>query len=145
MPIHPLSGALVSVVRFERNYQHGGRYVVIDGPRGGALRLPIEWTDRGPPWVPPVVDGRPVRLAVRGLLLLARMVEAVKARPLAQLPSGSPQSSSGPHDGKEDATTSLANRADESFRRRSSRSARRMGDTRAQKASGSKPQRGGRQ
>jgi hypothetical protein len=52
MPIHPLNGVEVPVVRFERDYQHGRRYVVVERPGGGNLCLPVEWTDRGPPWVP---------------------------------------------------------------------------------------------
>ena len=145
MPIHPLNGVDLAVVRFERDYQHGGRYVVVERPQGGpVLRLPIEWTDRGPPWVPAQVDGRPVRLAASGLLRLARAVQDVQARTLAISRPRSPDSSSGTEGGKGDATTSAPGRTDESGRRRPQRSARRMGDARAQKASGTKQRRGGR-
>lgn len=84
VPIHPLHGVELRVVRIERSSQDGRRYVVVEHVRGEALRLPIEWTDRGPPWVPPQVDGRPVRLGARGLLRLADAVDAVLARTLAR-------------------------------------------------------------
>ena len=144
MPIHPLNGVELPVVHFERDHQHGRRYVVVEHPRGGTLRLPIEWTDRGPPWVPPQVDGRPVRLAASGLLRLANAVHAAFDRTLAIAGPRSPDSSSGPEGGNGDATTSSSGRADEPDRRRPQRSARRVGDARAQDASGSKHRNGGR-
>jgi hypothetical protein len=145
MPIHPLSGIELAVVRFERDYQHGARYVVVERPHGGPhLRLPLEWTDRGPPWVPPQVSGRPVRLAASGLLRLAKAVQAVQARTLAISVPRSPDSSSGPDGGKGDATPSSSDRAQESGGCRPPRSARRVGDARTQKASGSQQRRGDR-
>jgi hypothetical protein len=139
MPIHPLNGVDLTVVRFERDYQHGARYVVVERPHGGPhLRLPLEWTDRGPPWVPPQVNGRPVRLAASRLLRLAKAVQAVQARTLAISVPCAADSSSGPEGGKGDANTSSSDRAQTSGRRRPQRSAQRVGDARAQKASGSK-------
>ena len=110
MPIHPLNGVEVPVVRFERDYLHGRRYVVVERPGGGNLCLPVEWTDRGPPWVPPQVDGRPVRLAAGGLLRIAQTLQTAPDRPLAILAARSPGSTSGPEGGKGDATTSSSGR-----------------------------------
>jgi hypothetical protein len=143
MPIHPLNGVEVPVVRFERDYQYGRRYVVVERPGGGNLCLPIEWTDRGPPWVPPQVDGRPVRLAAGGLLQIAKAIQSTPDRSLAISGTRSPDSTSGPEGKNGDATTSSSGRADEPGRRRPQRSARRVGDPRLQASSGPKPRRGG--
>jgi hypothetical protein len=143
MPIHPLYGVDLPVVRIKRDYQHGGRYVLVACPRGGVLRLPLEWTDHAAPWVPLHMAGRPVRLAASGLLQLAAVVHAALDRALAEPGSDSPGSSSAPDRGSKDATTTSSSRANESDRRQPQRSPRRVGDARPQGASEARHRRRG--
>ena len=75
LPVHPLKGVKLPVVRFIRS-QDGRRYVDVEHPPGQYMRLPLEWTDRSPPLVPPSVGGREVRLSVPALLKLAQAVQA---------------------------------------------------------------------
>jgi len=82
MPIHPFRGAALQVVREERDRKTGRRYVVVEHPRTGHLRLPEEWTDRSPQGPPPVLAGQPVRLSARGLIRLADAIEVVVGKEL---------------------------------------------------------------
>ncbi len=75
LPIHPLKGMELPVARFIRS-QDGRRYVDVEHPPGQYMRLPLEWTDRSSPLVPPSVGGREVRLSVPALLKLAQAVQA---------------------------------------------------------------------
>jgi hypothetical protein len=50
--------------------------VVVEHPRGWALQLPVEWTDRAFAWAPDCIRGREVKFTVRSLLALAGAVEA---------------------------------------------------------------------
>jgi hypothetical protein len=75
LPIHPLKGVALPVARFIRS-QDGRRYVDVEHPPGQYMRLPLEWTDRSPPLVPPSVGGREVRLSIPALLKLAQAVQA---------------------------------------------------------------------
>ena len=79
LPIHPLKGVELPVARFIRS-QDGRRYVDVEHPAGRYMRLPLEWTDRSPPLVPPSVGGRDVRLSVPALLKLAQAVQAALER-----------------------------------------------------------------
>ncbi|MFE8600322.1 hypothetical protein [Archangium violaceum] len=45
LPVHPLKGVKLPVVRFIRS-QDGRRYVDVEHPPGQYMRLPLEWTDR---------------------------------------------------------------------------------------------------
>ena len=81
LPVHPLVGARLTVVRFVR-HQDGRRYIDVEHPRGWTLRLPLDWTDRAASWAPPRISGCEVRLAVRGLVQLARAVDAALCRKL---------------------------------------------------------------
>jgi hypothetical protein len=88
LPVHPLRGVRLPVVRTIRN-QDGRRYIDVEYPRGWSLRLPIEWTDRSSPWVPPTVEGHEVRLSVSALLKLAGAVEVALGQEQAPpTPSG---------------------------------------------------------
>jgi len=71
------------LVRVERWSGAGRRFAIVEHPDGGTLRLPLDWTDRGPPWVSPRVSGRPVRLAIGGLLKLAGALDVALDRTLA--------------------------------------------------------------
>ena len=79
LPIHPFHGMALAVVRLERDHQ-GHRDVIVEHPHGGQLRLPLDWTDRAAPAVPPQVNGRDVRLSLRGLRALAAAVGVARAR-----------------------------------------------------------------
>ena len=79
LPIHPLKGVALPVARFIRS-QDGRRYVDVEHPPGRYMRLPLEWTDRSPPLVPPSIGGREVRLSVPALLKLAQVVQAALER-----------------------------------------------------------------
>jgi hypothetical protein len=74
LPVHPLKGVALPVYRFIRS-QDGRRYVDVEHPAGQYMRLPLEWTDRAPPLVPPSVDGRAACLSVPALLELASAVQ----------------------------------------------------------------------
>src|SRR5262249_47849619 len=75
MPIHPLNGQQLRVVRTERD-RHGRQFITVEHPTGFWLRLPAAWTDRGAPLSPPQVGGRQARLSITALVRLARAVRA---------------------------------------------------------------------
>ena len=90
MPVHPLKGLKLDVVRIQREDSARRRTVVAELPGGGGIVLPIEWTDRGPPWAAPTVDGQQVRLSARGLLQSAQAVETALGQKLDKsLPTSS--------------------------------------------------------
>ena len=93
LPVHPLKGVALPVARFIRS-QDGRRYVDVEHPPGRYMRLPIEWTDRGPPLVPPSVNGQEARLSVPALLKLAQFVQAALERrrgsPAVPIPEAKP-------------------------------------------------------
>ena len=74
LPTHPLQGVQLPFIRTARS-QDGRRYIDVEYPPGWCMRLPIEWTDRSSPQVPPSIDGREVRLGISDLLKLADAVE----------------------------------------------------------------------
>lgn len=74
MPIHPLHGRRLRVVRIERD-RHGRQFVTVEHPTAFWLRLPAHWTDRAAPPPPPRVDGRELRLSVAALVRLAAAVD----------------------------------------------------------------------
>ena len=81
LPVHPFHGMALPVIRLERD-QQGHRYVIVEHPHGGQLRLPLDWTDRAAPAAPPQVNGRDVRLSIRGLRALAAAVGVARSRKL---------------------------------------------------------------
>src|SRR5215510_11632691 len=76
MPIHPLNGQQLRVVRTERD-RHGRQWITVEHPAGCWLRLPATWTDRGAPPPPPQIGGRVVRLSITGLIRLGRAVRTM--------------------------------------------------------------------
>jgi hypothetical protein len=74
LPVHPLKEKRLPVLAWVRG-QDGRRYVDAEHPRGWTIRLPLEWTDRCAALMPPSLNGHEVRLAVPGLLELARAIE----------------------------------------------------------------------
>lgn len=72
-PIHPLRGQQLQVVVHVRTHD-GQRFVDVQHPLGGAIRLPVDWTDLGASLMPPVIEGREVKLAIEVLLELAAAV-----------------------------------------------------------------------
>jgi hypothetical protein len=96
MPVHPLKGAKLVVVRVQCERLARSQRVIVEAPGEGAghFVLPIEWTDRGPPWATPVVDGKEVRLSARGLLALVQAVDAAlrqEVGPFVTASSASPE------------------------------------------------------
>ncbi len=87
-PVHPLVGVELVLVRVERWAGQGRRFAIVEHPGRGTLRLPLDWTDRGRPWVSPCVKGRPVRLAVGALLKLAGALDVALGRTLASCEPG---------------------------------------------------------
>jgi hypothetical protein len=86
MPIHPLNGRRLRVLRTERD-RHGGQYLTVEHPTGFWLRLPATWTDRGAPPAPPQLGGREVRLSITGLIRLGRAVHAMLDEKVARAES----------------------------------------------------------
>lgn len=82
MPVHPFNGMVLRVVREERDWKAGHRYVVVEHPGAGHLRLPEEWTDRSPQTPPAMLEGHQVRLSARGLIRLAAAIEVVLGKEL---------------------------------------------------------------
>jgi hypothetical protein len=85
-PVHPLRGMSLAVVRIVRHHS-GQQYVDVEHPKGGFIRLPLEWTDRRAPVVEPVAGGQQVRLDALALLKLAEAVEEVLGRALSSEPT----------------------------------------------------------
>lgn len=75
MPTHPFFGVRLTVARIERD-QGGRRFILVQHPRDGFLRLPIGWTDRAAATIPPRVDGRDLQVDVLGLLKLTHACAA---------------------------------------------------------------------
>lgn len=75
MPIHPLKGLKLKLVGMRRDHLAGCQTVIAEVADGSHIVLPIDWTDRGRPWVAPRLADRDVLLSADGLLSLARAVE----------------------------------------------------------------------
>jgi hypothetical protein len=75
LPIHPLVGVRLALLRQVRSIDGKRRYVDAEHPCGWTIRLPMEWTDRAPSLLAPRIGDREVRLAAAGLLKLAAAVE----------------------------------------------------------------------
>lgn len=73
--------------RLDRD-QLGGRFIVVQYPRDGLLRLPVDWTDRGTPCIPPRAEGRELRVTVQLLLTLARACCAARLNGLDKSDGG---------------------------------------------------------
>ena len=82
MPIHPLKGLELKLVGLRRDHVARRQTVIAEVADGSHIVLPIEWTDRGMPWMAPRLGGRDIRLCARGLLSLARAVETALGQKL---------------------------------------------------------------
>jgi hypothetical protein len=92
MPVHPLKGFKLDILRARRDHLARRQTFIAELPGGAHIVLPVEWTDRGPPWVTPTIDGKEVRLSARGLLALARAVDTALRQKLDNCPQSSPAS-----------------------------------------------------
>ena len=72
LPIHPLVGHALPLVREVRD-RHRRLFLDVEHPRGWTLRVPADWTDRGPPTP---TTSQPILGSVRGLRRLGRQVSA---------------------------------------------------------------------
>ncbi len=75
LPVHPLCGSRLSVVRRIRD-SRGHRYIDVRHPQGHVVRLPVDFTDVVPVVQMPQRGGREPRASVAGLLALAAAVRA---------------------------------------------------------------------
>jgi hypothetical protein len=73
-PVHALAGRVLAVVRWVR-LGDGRRYVDVLDPKGRALRLPVDFTDRGCPSGAVAA----ARVSAVGLLQLVSAIEASQA------------------------------------------------------------------
>ena len=137
MPVHPLLGIKLELVRTRRDHVARRDTLIAEVPGGGRLVLPVEWTDRGTPWATPMVDGREVRLCARGLLALARAVDAAHRKEVGQFLVASSASAKAPQP-SEDPDVSSRKRTPDMGRTDAgdaARSAGRVGEPDAQDAS----------
>jgi hypothetical protein len=88
--VHPLRGTPLAVLRTVRS-QEGQQYVDVEHPKGGLIRVPLEWTDRRTPVAMVVVAGQQGRLNAPALLKLAEAVEEGLKRSLAVEPAALPE------------------------------------------------------
>jgi hypothetical protein len=82
LPIHPLVGVRLALIRQVRSIDGKRRYIDAEHPCGWTIRLPIEWTDRAPSLLAPRVGDREIRLAAAGLLKVAAAVEVALGQKL---------------------------------------------------------------
>ncbi len=75
MPIHPFFGISLPIARIER-VQGVLRYIVVEHPQDGLLRLPIEWTDQSIMPIPPKVQEVELKASAHELLKLSRACSA---------------------------------------------------------------------
>jgi hypothetical protein len=80
MPIHPLRGVELKLIRMQHDHLAQRQIVIAEVEDGSHIVLPIDWTDRGAPWVTPRVGRRDVKLCAHGLLLLAGALEAASIK-----------------------------------------------------------------
>lgn len=93
MPIHPLRGHRLELIRLRREHDSPRQMVIARVVGASNIEVPIHWTDRGAPWVTPIVRGKEVKLSARGLLALARAVAAALEQELDLASWPSPTSS----------------------------------------------------
>jgi len=74
MPVHPLRGETLALVRVELDRNSGCRFVLAETPEGRRLRVPESWTDRRVFVGPHQIDGKETKLVLSGLLCLADAV-----------------------------------------------------------------------
>jgi hypothetical protein len=129
LPVHPLAGQQLAVVRHVRSVDGQRRYVDAEHPRGWTIRLPVEWTDRGSPQAPPRIGKREIRIGASGLLKLAAAVEVALGEKL-DLISQSEQMARYTDAGSEGQPRSVVGAASEC----AARCARRVGRARSQDA-----------
>lgn len=79
MAIHPLAGKRVAIVNTSKD-RHGHRFVFVQGPFSGTLRIPIEWTDLVVVPRPLSQDGMELKLDLRALINLSKSCQiAIKS------------------------------------------------------------------
>lgn len=76
MPVHPLCGRQVVLERILRLGRPPVAYADVEDPDGFPRRLPLAWTDRGGPAVPPRAGDGGARIGPHALLRLAAAVAA---------------------------------------------------------------------
>ena len=74
MPVHPLRGETLALVRVERDRNSGRRYVLAETDEGRRLRIPESWTDRCVFVGPPQIYSREAKLDISQLLYLVDTV-----------------------------------------------------------------------
>ena len=74
LPVHPLRGVPLVVIRDGIRARDGRRYVEVEHPGGWALRVPVDWTDQVVGQIPGDCGGRTARSgpASRGLRTISR-------------------------------------------------------------------------
>jgi hypothetical protein len=137
MPVHPLVGVKLELVRLRRDHRARRDTLIAEVPGGGRIVLPVEWTDRGAPWATPTVDGREVRLCARGLLALARAVDAARRQEVGHHAAASSASAEAPQPSEDSDVSSRECSPDVggADAGNAARSAGRMGEPDAQDAS----------
>lgn len=80
MPIHPLRGLELRLVKLRRDHTAQRQTLIAELADGSHMVLPVDWTDRGKPWGSPRHGGVEVKLCGRGLLRMARAVETALAQ-----------------------------------------------------------------
>jgi len=142
-PIHPLLGAKLVLLGVGRWIGRGRRFADVEHPAGGRLRVPLDWTDRGRPWTSPHVNGRPVRLAVGGLLEIAGALDVALGRALAGNAARAEGLDEEPAGAGADGAKNARGELGEPAGRGSTRRPSRVGVARAEDAPGSNDRRGG--
>ena len=141
MPVHALKGLTLDLVRTRRDHLARRQTLIAEVPGGGRIVLPVEWTDRGPPWATPTVDGTEVRLSARGLLALAQAIDTALRQELGHFSPSCSGSMEAEHASRSADVTSheRAREVDRADANDTARSARRVGKPAAQDTS---PKRG---
>ncbi len=136
MPIHPLRGRALELVQTQRDHMAQRQVVIVEMEDGSHIVLPIDWTDRGAPWVTPRVGRRDVKLCARGLLSLARFLETADGK-LGPLPDGPSACTEAEHPVKMDVSCrDHTGRVGGADAHDTARPARRVGDPAAKAARG---------
>lgn len=69
MPVHPFVGMELAFVRIDRD-QNGNRFVYVEHPKEGFLRLPISWTNLCHQKIPPQKNGKFLCIGIKQLFNL---------------------------------------------------------------------------
>jgi hypothetical protein len=105
MPIHPLNGLELKLVGMRLDHLARRQTLIAEVADGSHIVLPVDWTDRGSPWVAPKLGGRDVRLCARGLLALARAIETGLRQKLGPSPKTCSAFTEAEHASKSDVSS----------------------------------------